>query len=65
MRQVKEFEEGKHYYLEGSRVVFTALYLLERGFCCASKCRHCPFDPPHTQGGEEIQKEFCHLKKDT
>jgi hypothetical protein len=62
---VKEFEEGKHYYLDGNRVIFTAFYLLERGFCCGSKCRHCPFDPPHNQGIEEIKKEFCHLKKST
>ncbi|MET0919637.1 MAG: DUF5522 domain-containing protein [Acidimicrobiia bacterium] len=24
--------------------VFTAAYHLERGSCCASGCRHCPYD---------------------
>lgn len=24
--------------------VFTAAYHLERGYCCANGCRHCPFD---------------------
>ncbi len=37
--------ENKHYYLENGRVVFTALFHLERGKCCGNKCRHCPFDP--------------------
>ncbi len=28
--------------------VFTRLKLLERGYCCKSGCRHCPYDytPP-------------------
>jgi hypothetical protein len=25
-------------------LVFTAQYLLARGRCCGSGCRHCPFD---------------------
>jgi hypothetical protein len=37
--------ENKHYYLENGRVVFTALFHLERGKCCGNKCRHCPYDP--------------------
>ena len=24
--------------------VFTADYLLDRGYCCGSGCRHCPYD---------------------
>ena len=24
--------------------VFTSAYLLRRGVCCGSGCRHCPFD---------------------
>ncbi|MGK3997947.1 DUF5522 domain-containing protein [Sorangium sp. So ce1024] len=35
--------EGEDYYLEGGRVVFTAAYHLKRGYCCNSKCRHCPY----------------------
>lgn len=26
--------------------VFTAAYLLDRGYCCGSGCRHCPYDDP-------------------
>ena len=38
-------EEGKHYYiLPDGRLVFTALYLAERGFCCGNGCLNCPYD---------------------
>ncbi len=35
--------EGVDYYLEGDKFVFTAAYHLKRGYCCNSKCRHCPY----------------------
>ncbi|RYZ61189.1 MAG: endonuclease domain-containing protein [Chitinophagaceae bacterium] len=36
---------GDDYYLnEDGRVVFTANYLLSRGYCCGNGCRHCPYD---------------------
>lgn len=31
------------YYFEDSLMVFTAAYLLKRGSCCQSGCRHCPY----------------------
>jgi hypothetical protein len=34
---------GVDYYLEGPNMVFTAHYLLKRGYCCNSGCRHCPY----------------------
>lgn len=45
---MKEFIENKHYYLENGRVVFTALYHLERGTCCKNNCRHCPYEDLNT-----------------
>lgn len=38
-----EFVEGEDFYREGGYVVFTAAYLLRRGYCCGSGCRHCPY----------------------
>ncbi|HZM11237.1 MAG TPA: DUF5522 domain-containing protein [Candidatus Limnocylindrales bacterium] len=35
--------EGIDYYTENGLVVFTAQYLRERGYCCTSGCRHCPY----------------------
>lgn len=36
--------EGEDFYREGAVIVFTAAYHLRRGYCCASGCRHCPYD---------------------
>jgi biotin synthase-like enzyme len=62
MEESKKFEEGTHYYFDGKRVVFTALYHLERGYCCGSNCRHCPYEPRYEKGGEKISEEFVNIK---
>lgn len=36
-------QEGVHYYKEGGKYVFTERYHLDRGYCCGSGCRHCPY----------------------
>jgi hypothetical protein len=37
--------EGEDYYVDNDgRVVFTARYLLQRGYCCGNGCRHCPYN---------------------
>jgi hypothetical protein len=38
-----ELIEGVDYYWENGFMVFTAVYLRKRGFCCRSGCRHCPY----------------------
>jgi len=35
--------EGVDFYFEGSFMVFTEKFLRERGYCCESGCRHCPY----------------------
>ncbi len=35
--------EGRDFYIEGGLMVFTALFLERRGYCCESGCRHCPY----------------------
>ncbi len=35
--------EGIDYYTEQGLTVFTAWYLLKRGYCCDNGCRHCPY----------------------
>ncbi len=35
--------DGEDYYLEGELMVFTERFLIRRGFCCESGCRHCPY----------------------
>lgn len=42
-KKPRKLEEGKDYYLEHGFFVFTAHFLKERGYCCESGCRHCPY----------------------
>jgi len=35
--------EGEDFYYEGPYLVFTEKFLRERGYCCESGCRHCPW----------------------
>lgn len=47
-----ELVQGRDYYLENGRWVFTAYFLRQRGYCCQSGCRHCPYGyhkPPSDQ----------------
>ncbi len=39
----EQLVEGIDYYIENGFVVFTAHYLRNRGYCCESGCRHCPY----------------------
>jgi len=39
----KRLVEGVDFYREGPYFVFTEAYLRERGYCCESGCRHCPY----------------------
>ncbi|MCB0559371.1 MAG: hypothetical protein H6573_17330 [Lewinellaceae bacterium] len=36
-------KQGIDYYIENGLFVFTEHYLLKRGYCCESGCRHCPY----------------------
>lgn len=39
-----ELIQGVHYYInEQGYWVFTELYHKQRGFCCKSGCKHCPY----------------------
>jgi Family of unknown function (DUF5522) len=31
------------FYMDGNLLVFTETYHLSRGYCCRSRCRHCPY----------------------
>ena len=43
-------KEGRDYYLENGYWVFTEHYLLLRGQCCGSGCRHCPYRKKRKSG---------------
>jgi hypothetical protein len=42
-QQQAELQEGIDYYVENGLFVFTTAFLLKRGYCCESGCRHCPY----------------------
>jgi len=52
----KPLEAGVDYYTENGYWIFTEKYLLERGHCCGSGCRHCPYrkksEPDNTPSGK-------------
>ncbi|MFY7861745.1 MAG: cysteine-rich CWC family protein [Chitinophagales bacterium] len=35
--------EDTHYYMENGLIVFTELFHIQKGKCCGSGCRHCPY----------------------
>ena len=41
----KKFDEEEDYYFNSDGlVVFTAEYLLQRGYCCGNGCKNCPYE---------------------
>ena len=57
-----EFIKDIHYYMDDTRVVFTALYHIQRGECCGNKCKHCSYTPKYQKGSVVMAKEFLNLK---
>jgi hypothetical protein len=55
---MKNIKQGIHYYMEGERVIFTALFHIQRGSCCGNGCRHCPYDPKHKKGKVVLAEKF-------
>ncbi len=44
-KTIMKLIEGEDYYLDKTGLfVFTEEYLLQRGTCCGSGCRHCPYN---------------------
>ena len=42
------------FYIENGKYVFTKEFHLERGSCCGSGCRHCPYLPKYKKGNTTI-----------
>ncbi len=38
-----EYQKNKKYYWENGKKVMTRQAHLDRGYCCNSGCRHCPY----------------------
>ncbi len=52
--------EGVDFYLEGQFMVFTEKFLRDRGYCCESGCRHCPYgyrkETPNAQSVDDVRR---------
>ena len=58
---VKEFMKPKllptdFYYDKNGRMVMTEEYHKRRGSCCGNRCLHCPYEPKHEKGKNDLQK---------
>jgi hypothetical protein len=58
-----QIKEGIDYYMEGERVIFTALAHIQRGSCCGNGCRHCPYDPKHKRLNTKLQEKHLATKE--
>ncbi|MBM3400571.1 MAG: hypothetical protein FJY15_08430 [Bacteroidetes bacterium] len=57
MSQKEPDKAHSDYYCENGYLVFTEYFLLKRGICCGSACRHCPFEPKHNKGNKHLCEE--------
>ncbi len=39
----KPFDDDEPYTNNDGLIIFTADYLLQRGYCCGNGCRNCPY----------------------
>ncbi len=65
----KILDDDDFYYNDSGLVVFTAEYLLNRGYCCGNGCKNCPYDyknvpePKRTQLLKKREQESNNDKK--
>jgi hypothetical protein len=41
--KINDLEDDEYYKTEEGYIIFTAKYLLKRGYCCKNGCKHCPY----------------------
>lgn len=64
MKKKPLFDDDELFYMNDSGfMVFTAEYLLQRGYCCGNGCKHCPFDYKAVQNPEQKQKMITAQKE--
>lgn len=44
MKKLNDDDFVESYSNSDGLIVFTAEYLLQRGYCCGNGCKHCPYD---------------------
>jgi hypothetical protein len=46
-------KEGEDFYFEKGLMVFTENYHKKRGYCCGSRCRHCPYNYANVKSADK------------
>ena len=63
----QELVEGVDYYLnEEGLLVFTEKFLLDRGYCCGSGCKRCPYNyeaVPQPKRSDLLKKKNSNLNE--
>jgi hypothetical protein len=59
------YKDTDYYYfdLKTKNIIHTERYLVEKGECCGSGCKHCPYSPKGKSGNTVINNKFQYLKK--
>ena len=52
------FDDDEGYVNDSGLYVFTAAYLLNRGYCCGNGCLHCPFDYKNVVDSSKKERLF-------
>ena len=56
LKKFINLKEGIDFTLEGENIVFTKKYLEERGYCCGSGCRNCPYQGQQKEDALKLRK---------
>lgn len=51
--------EGRDFVIEEGLFVLTRAFLLRRGYCCGSGCRHCPYPSRERALAAEKSRPAC------
>jgi hypothetical protein len=55
-----EFNQKDFYETKDNLMVMTEEFHIQRGSCCGSGCRHCPYWPPHKKMNTNLRDELKH-----
>ncbi len=53
-----DLKEGVDFCMEKGYRVMTERFLVNRGYCCANGCRHCPYWPKAQKGNTVLRNEL-------
>lgn len=58
VREKSKLLPSDYYINEEGLLVFTENYHKNRGYCCGSNCKHCPYDPESKKGNTTLKKDI-------